>query len=112
MYAIFVTLDVKPDRLEQFLAAGLADGRGSVRDEPGCFRFDVLKDQTNEHRFYLYEVYRDEAAFKAHMQTPHFQQWREATQDMFESDPTIVRMTSLFPSDAGWQQQKPGLLNW
>ena len=29
----------------------------------------------------LYEVYDDRAAFEAHLQTPHFFRWRDATQE-------------------------------
>ena len=48
----------------------------SVRDEPGCQRFDVLEPQgpdggQGEH-VVLYEIYDDRAAFDAHLKTPHF----------------------------------------
>ena len=61
-------------------ARGLAyygtEGQGSVRDEPGCFRFDIHQDAEVPTRFYLYKVYTDEAAFQAHLETPHFLTWK------------------------------------
>ncbi len=112
MYSIFVTLDVKPDDLERFTLASFDDARGSARDEPGCFRFDILKDESVATRFYLYEVYRDEDAFAAHKKAPHFKRWWEAVEGLLDGAPQIVRMQTLFPSDDGWEKQKPSLLNW
>ena len=42
MISIFVTIQVKAGFREQFAEASLGDAQGSVRDEPGCFRFDIL----------------------------------------------------------------------
>ena len=55
----------------------LGDAQGSVQNEPGCLRFDVIQDSADPNRIWLYEVYVDQAAFKAHLQTPHFIKWRE-----------------------------------
>ena len=113
MYAIFVTINIKPGYREQFKEASLGDSQGSVRDEPGCFRFDILEDKTNPNRFYLYEVYEDEDAHMvAHRNAPHYKKWRETVQDWFEGDTVAIPMNTVFPSDEGWKAQKPGLLNW
>jgi|SRR6266498_5423765 autoinducer 2-degrading protein len=98
MYALVVTLQVKPDKREQFLAAAEDDSTCSVRDEPGCVRFDVLHDNADENRFYFYEVYRDEEAVKAHSTMPHYARWRAASQECVDS---ITRgdATVLFPGD-------------
>ena len=112
MFAIFVTVNIKPGHVEQFTEASLGDARGSVRDEPGCFRFDILKDPENQNRFYLYEVYADEAAFEAHKEAPHFKEWFSTVEDMLAGDLELIKMDTEFPSDEGWEKQKPGLLNW
>ena len=113
MHAIFVTINIKPGFREQFKEASLGDSQGSVRDEPGCMRFDILEDKTNPNRFYLYEVYVDEDAhMTAHRNAPHYKKWRETVQDMFEGDTQAIPMNTVFPSDDGWLAQKPGLLNW
>lgn len=113
MHAIFVTINIKPGYREQFKEASLGDSQGSVRDEPGCFRFDILEDKTDPNRFYLYEVYEDEEAHMvAHRNAPHYKKWRETVQDWFEGDTVAIPMNTVFPSDEGWKAQKPGLLNW
>lgn len=35
-------------------------------------RFDLLENPTDTNMFYLIEAYEDEAAFDAHLNTPHF----------------------------------------
>jgi autoinducer 2-degrading protein len=70
MFVLVVSLRVKPGRDRQFLAAIEANAAASLRDEPGCRRFDVLRDNADVHHYLLYEVYDDEAAFQAHRNTP------------------------------------------
>jgi quinol monooxygenase YgiN len=113
MYAIFVTIKIKPGFAEQFKAASLGDAQGSVRDEPGCLRFDMHQNAEDPNTFHLYEVYENqEAHLNAHRNAPHYIKWRETVQNWFDGDPQRVTLTTIFPSDAGWRQQKPHLLNW
>jgi autoinducer 2-degrading protein len=61
-----------------------ADGKGdevaaaldrlgpASRAEPGVLAFIAHRSPADPHDFFLYEQYRDEAAFKAHQQTEHF----------------------------------------
>ena len=78
MIALIVTLDVYPDRLDQFLAAIKENAASSFNDEPGCKYFDVTQDKKNPTHFIFYELYDDEAAIEAHRKAPHFAKWREA----------------------------------
>ena len=45
---------------------------GESRKEPGCQRFDVMKDSKGERTYHLYEIYNDQAAADAHLETEHF----------------------------------------
>ena len=75
MYALFVKVNLKPESVDAYLAAVVEfDARGSVGNEPGCLRFDVLRDEADPTRVYLYEVYADKAAFEAHGKTAHIAQ--------------------------------------
>ena len=112
MFSIFVTINIKPDRTEEFTQASFGDAQGSVRDEPGCFRFDILQNAENPNRFHLYEVYMDTAAFDAHLEAPHFKKWFATVEEMFDGEPERIDMKTVFPCDDGWEQQKPALLNW
>ena len=76
MYGIVATINIKPGFKEQFMVSMLEDADGSVNNEPGCLRFDVLEDSENPNRIYLMEEYVDEAALQSHTQQPHFIKWR------------------------------------
>jgi autoinducer 2-degrading protein len=79
MYTLFVTLDVHPDKVDDFVEAITTNATASLRDEPGCQTFDVHRDIETPTRFYLYEIYVDEDAFRiAHRGTPHYARWQKA----------------------------------
>jgi autoinducer 2-degrading protein len=80
MYVLIVSAKVKPDQRGRFMEAIEDNAVSSVRDEPGCLRFDVVRDREDPDHYLLYEVYRDEAAFQAHRDTEHFTRWREAAE--------------------------------
>lgn len=105
MYALVVTIHIKPEHRDEFIAAMLDDARGSVQNEPGCLLFNVVQDEADPNCLHLYEVYRDAEAVQAHMQTPHFQRWLEVTKDWLAEPLAIARGTHLFPPDEVWQKQ-------
>jgi len=86
MFVLVVSLRVKPNKDEQFLAAIQANAAASRRDEPGCRRFDVLRDNADPQHYLLYEMYDDEAAFQVHRNTPHFAVWRQAAAECLEAE--------------------------
>ena len=112
MISIFVTIQIRDGFIDQFKEASFGDSQGSVKDEPGCFRFDILQNSEDPNRFHLYEVYEDELALEAHRKAPHYKKWRSRVEDWFEGDISRVLMTTIFPSDKGWRDQKPHLLSW
>ncbi len=44
MISIFVTIRIKEGFADEFRQASLGDAEGSTRDEPGCYRFDILQN--------------------------------------------------------------------
>src|SRR5512136_341868 len=75
MICMLIEVHVKPSALDEFLKVIKHDAVHSEGDEPGCLRFDVLRDNDDPLKFYFYEVYRDEAARLAHREMPHFADW-------------------------------------
>ena len=98
MLALIVTVKVKPAERERFLSVIEDDAICSVRDEPGCVRFEVLQDRDDQDTYYFLETYRDEAALEAHTQTPHYARWVEAREVVLAEPPRRIRTTPLFPS--------------
>ncbi|WP_137885146.1 putative quinol monooxygenase [Pseudomonas sp. 2FE] len=92
MYCLILKTQLKPNSFEAFMAAMRVNAAASVRDEPGCLMFDVLRDRSDPDLLYLYEIYTDEAAFEAHMLTAHFLASRPlvnpliVTQEVIEAD--------------------------
>ncbi len=83
-FVIVVDFQLKPGTLEQFIPLMLENAAASARNEPGCQRFDVLTPKQGGERIFLYEIYDDEAAFDAHLQTPHFLKFRDAVKPFVE----------------------------
>lgn len=101
MLIVHVHVQVKPDCVEAFKAATLANARASVQ-EPGIARFDVVQQQDDPTRFVLVEAYRNPEAPAAHKQTTHYQVWRDAVAPMMAVPRTSVKFHNLFPADDGW----------
>ncbi|SMQ68364.1 putative quinol monooxygenase [Agreia sp. VKM Ac-1783] len=67
LYAEFTALPGCEEIVDELLA-GLAD---DVRREPGCIEFAPYRVSTEPSRFFVYEVYRDDDAFTAHIDAPY-----------------------------------------
>jgi len=84
-FVVLVEFAVRPGAGGRFKELVLENAAASVRDEPGCQRFDVLLDRgESPDRITLYEIYDDEAAFEAHLKTPHFAIFKAAVADIVQ----------------------------
>jgi len=101
MFIVHVQIQVKPECVEAFKAATLANARASVQ-EPGVARFDVVQQADDTTRFVLVEVYRDAAANAAHKETKHYPVWRDTVAPMMAGPRTGVKFHNLFPDDPNW----------
>ena len=81
-YVVTVHFEIEPDRLDAFMPLMRANAEASVRDEPGCRRFDVCVDPDDPTHVFLYEVYDDRAAFDAHLASVHFKEFDAAVAPM------------------------------
>ena len=82
MFAVVVTMRVRPGHFEAFMAAITANAATSLAEEPECSRFDVWTDPNRPGEVFLYELYTDRAAFDAHLGAPHFKGFDAAAADM------------------------------
>ena len=71
MNVTLVEINIKPERVDEFLEVFRANHEGALR-EPGNLRFDVLQDPEVKTRFFIYEAYKDEDAVAFHKTTPHY----------------------------------------
>ena len=98
MLIVHVHIHVHAKSVDAFIEATLENARNSIR-EPGIARFDVVQQMDDPTRFVLMEVYRDEAATKAHKETAHYAKWRDTVAPMMSVPRTGIRLSNLFPED-------------
>ena len=105
MYVIIAPIQIKAGFKDQFVEVVVEDARSSVANEPGCLRFDVIQDANDANRIWLYEAYKDEEAFQAHLQAPHLLKFRETTKDWrTEGLQGAGRgSTNIWPPDSAWK---------
>ncbi|MGA9779681.1 MAG: putative quinol monooxygenase [Limisphaerales bacterium] len=101
MLVVHIQVHVKPEFVEAFKRATLANGRASLK-EPGVARFDVVQQQDDPTRFVFVEVYRDAAAAAAHKETAHYPVWRDAVAPMMAKPRRSVQFDNVFPDDGDW----------
>lgn len=99
MYIVSVTIFVKPEFADPFVAATLDNAR-NTRKEPGNVRFDVARCADDPGRFLLYEAYHTLEDFKAHQQMPHYFRWRDAVTNWMAQPRQGVKHNAVFFGDA------------
>jgi (4S)-4-hydroxy-5-phosphonooxypentane-2,3-dione isomerase len=77
-FVVTVVFVAKPEHRDAFRKEMIANAAASLAHEPGCSQFDVC-ESADGATIFLYEIYDDEAAFKAHLATEHFQRFNAVT---------------------------------
>ena len=101
MLVVLVHVHVKPECVEAFHQAAVANARNSIL-EPGIARFDVIQQADDPTRFVLVEAYRTLEATALHKETAHYKTWRDAVAEMMAEPRTSVKYANLFPEDREW----------
>jgi (4S)-4-hydroxy-5-phosphonooxypentane-2,3-dione isomerase len=101
MLVVHVHVHVKPESVEAFKQATIANARESIR-EPGIARFDFVQQQDDATRFVLVEAYRTAQAPAAHKETKHYLAWRDAVASMMAEPRASSKFENLFPEDSAW----------
>ncbi|WP_018621140.1 putative quinol monooxygenase [Spirosoma luteum] len=91
-------LVIDPAQLEPYKAALKEGAETAVRVEPGVLTLYAVSEKNNPTHFTILEIYADSAAYRAHLQTPHFLKYKNGTKDMVkslelvETDPLVPGM--------------------
>ncbi len=96
MFAIFVTVNVKPNQVDEFVEACIENGQASVREEPDCFQFEILRDKKDQSRLCFIEAFKDEQALKTHWETPHFAKMWQTVESMVDGEWDRTEMDTIF----------------
>ena len=89
-------IEVHPEWLDAYLAAARTVGAESVAKEDGVVCIFPMQRKESPTTIRIVEIYRDEAAYKAHLQTPHFRAYKDGTPHMIKSL-DLVPMSPLDP---------------
>jgi quinol monooxygenase YgiN len=89
-YCLNVTIWVKPERREEFLACIKQNQTGTLSTEPLVRGYTWGESTSEPNTFYFQEQFASEEGFIAHTQTPHFAVWKEfADSDPFTKPPEV-----------------------
>lgn len=94
MFAIIVSLDVKPENIQEFIEITKYNHENS-RLEPENIRFDLLQSNDDPTKFTLYEVYESEASLDYHKTTAYYAKWRDTVAPFMAAPRTSVKATTL-----------------
>jgi len=72
-------------QLEQFRAALKEGIESAVRKEPGVLTLYAVYEKDHPTHVTVFEIYADEDAYKAHIQTLHFKKYKDTVKDMVKS---------------------------
>ena len=78
-------LEIDPAQLESYKAAVKEEMETSVRVEPGVLAIYAVAEAGNPSRLSFFEMYADEAAYRAHIESAHFKKYYETTKGMITS---------------------------
>ena len=90
-------LEIDPDQLQRYLALLAEEIEASVAFEDGVLSLNAVSIKESPHKIRIIEVYADQDAYDAHLQTPHFLKYKNETSGMVTSlglvdvDPVIMR---------------------
>lgn len=91
-------IQVDAARLEQYNSALKVQMETAIRLEPGVLTYYAVADKTNPSHITILEIYADTAAYKLHIETPHFKKYKETVQHMVKSlelvDVTLIASAS------------------
>ncbi|GAB0114607.1 putative quinol monooxygenase [Acidisoma sp. C75] len=78
---LYATFEVLPGQ-EERMRAMIADLTRAVRAEPGCLRFIAYTRADAPRCYHVDEIYADDAAFEAHITSPHARAFNAAIREM------------------------------
>src|SRR6266536_4416861 len=89
-------LVIDTNQLESYKAALTEEIKTSTRLEPRVLTLYAVEEKDNPSHITILEIYANEEAYKAHLQTPHFIKYKTATKEMVKSL-ELVETTPLIP---------------
>ena len=93
-YVQVAQAEIDPAQLENYLIALREQIEAAIREEPGVLVLYAVSDIENPARLTVFEIYKDTAAYKAHLESAHFKKYKALTETMVKSL-ALVRSTPI-----------------
>jgi len=84
-YIRIAKLTIDSSKLEEYKQALKEHAETAVRLEPGVLMLYAVYERKHPTNVTVFEIYADEAAYRLHIQAPHFLKYKAAVQDMVKS---------------------------
>lgn len=78
-------LEIDVAQLESYKNILTEEMETSVRIEPGVLSLYAVSDKANLSNITVFEIYANDDAYNAHIQTPHFKKYKSSTMGMVKS---------------------------
>ena len=78
-------LEIDAAQLDTYKAALKEEIETSIRVEPGVLSLSAVAVKGRPTQIRIFEVYADDAAYRSHLETPHFKKYKALTQKMVKS---------------------------
>ena len=101
MFIVHVFIHVKPECVEDFKAATLANVQNSMQED-GIARFDFVEQLDDPNRFLLVEAYRLPEDAAKHKETAHYAAWRDTVEPMMAEPRSSMKFSNIAPEDSDW----------
>ena len=89
-------ITVDPDRLDDYNAFLKEEIEASMRLEPGVLALYATTEKEAPHKVTILEIYANREAYEKHLETPHFQKYKQGTLKMVKKL-ELVDTTPLIP---------------
>jgi quinol monooxygenase YgiN len=97
---LYAEFTVKPGN-EARVAEMMRELAARVRQEPGNITFAPYTEETNPNRYFVFEVYADEAAFQAHISAEYGARFNAELTELIEGDASELTWLRPVPGDGG-----------
>jgi quinol monooxygenase YgiN len=66
-----------------------------THQETACITYDLHQDLDNPNQFTMYEIWKNEVGFQAHLQMPYLSEFGEKAKDWFEQPLALSKLVRL-----------------
>ena len=96
-------ITVDRERLAEYNAYLKEEIEASMRLEPGVLLLYAMAEKDHPNEVTILEIYADETAYKSHIETPHFQKYKQGTLDMVKH----LELIDTIPLIPGLKMKSP-----